>query len=108
MQWLLVFLGGLVEKIFTWLIGRGITVGTMLLSYIGFMVGLFTAFLAVVFTALETIRVAAPDGMGFILSILPPSTSAMIGVYFTALVSKRVYDYHKKITRDFTQATLKF
>lgn len=108
MLWFYTFIITALEKLITWFIGRGIVVGTTFLTYATFTVGLFTAFVAALFVLLETVRVAAPDGMSFILSLLPPSTSAMISVYFTALVLRRVYDYHKKLTRDFTQATLKF
>ncbi|HEY9746556.1 MAG TPA: hypothetical protein V6C99_10105 [Oculatellaceae cyanobacterium] len=108
MQWLVVLLVSLVESIFTWFLKKGLKAGAMFLSYMALIISLFTAFLALIWATLGALVPFVPAGMGFILSLLPPSTSAYISAYFTVLIAKRVYDWHAKITKDFTQATLNF
>ena len=106
----LLFLGlvTLVERLIAWWITKGIKVGAYFLGYVTFAVAAFTAFLALVYATVSALKPIAPDGVGFALAILPPSTGAYISAYLTVLVAKRVYDWHKQITRDFTQATLRF
>lgn len=108
MQWLLLFLAGLAESLFSWFIKKGVKAGAMFLTYIVFIIGLFTAFLSFTWITISALQPVIPAGMGFILSMLPPSTSSFISAYFTVLLSKRVYDWHAKITKDFTQTTMSF
>lgn len=108
MPWLLVLLVSLVESLFTWFLKKGVKAGAMFLAYMALIIGLFTAFLALTWATLGALFPVVPSGIGFILSLLPPSTSAYISAYFTVLIAKRVYDWHSKMTKDFTQATLNF
>jgi hypothetical protein len=108
MQWLLLFLAGLVESIFSWFLKKGVKAGAMFLSYMVFIIGLFTAFLSFTWLTINALMPVVPAGMGFIVSMLPPSTSSFISAYFTVLIAKRVYDWHAKLTKDFTQSTMGF
>lgn len=108
MQWLFIGLAGIVEKVVSWFISRGIQKGAYFLGYVTFILGLFTAFLAMAYIAINSVRPFAPTGVAFGLAILPPSTPAFISVYLTVMIAKRVYDWHKHLSRDFTQSTMNF
>ncbi len=108
MPWLFLGLANIVERLVTWLITKGIKQGAYFLAYTVFVIGLFTAFLAVTYTGINALKPLTPNGVGFALAFLPPQTAAYISFYLTTLIGKRVYDWHKQLSRDFTQATMRF
>ncbi|MCB5186131.1 hypothetical protein LG201_13030 [Methylobacillus gramineus] len=108
MHWLFIGLATIVERLVTWLITKGIKQGAYFLGYVSFVVGLFTAFLAATYIGLMALKPITPNGVGFALAFLPPSTAWYMSFYLTVLISKRVYDWHKHLSRDFTQATMRF
>ncbi|WP_048811625.1 DUF5455 family protein [Methylobacillus flagellatus] len=108
MHWLFIGLASIVEKVVTWFILRGLKKSAYFLGYVTFIIGLFTAFLSATYIGLNVLRPITPTGVAFGLAFLPPSTPAFISFYVTVLITKRVYDWHKHLSRDFTQATLRF
>ena len=97
MQYIVLFLAGLADQILKWILGTGIKAAAMTLTYTALILGLFTAFLALIWATLNIISVAAPYQMGFILSLVPTSVSVYTSAYLTVLISKRVFDWHKQI-----------
>ncbi|MFL9711902.1 hypothetical protein [Methylobacillus sp. Pita1] len=108
MHWLFIGLASIVERVVTWFIVRGIRKSAYFLGYVSFVLGLFTAFVAMAYTGITLLRPITPTGVAFGLAFLPPSTPAFISFYVTVLITKRVYDWHKHLSRDFTQATMHF
>jgi hypothetical protein len=108
MQWIWVGLVGILERIFSWFIGKGIKSTALFLSYSTFIIGGFIAFIALSYAAINALRPVVPFGVDFGLSLLPSQTPLYISAYLTVLIARRVYDLQKRFTRDFTQATLKF
>jgi hypothetical protein len=108
MQWLFVGLVGIVERIVTWLATKGIKTAGFFLSYMSIIVAGFLGFVALCYTLISALQPITPFGVAFGLAMLPSSTPLYVSAYITALIARRVYDFHKMFTRDFTQSTLKF
>jgi len=108
LPWLLTALAALAERIVSWFVTKGIKTGAFFLGYVTFVVGLYAVFLATTFVAVNALRPVVPVGVSFGLAFLPPATAFYMNAYLTVLIAKRVFDWHKQITRDFTQATLNF
>jgi len=108
MPWLFIGLANIVERVVTFFITKGLKKAAFFLGYATFVIGLFTIFLALVYTGINALRPITPAGVSFALAFLPSSVSAYISFYLTCLIAKRVYDWHKQLSRDFTQATMGF
>jgi len=106
--WIISSIVILAERIASWFVKSGIKTGAFFLGYVAIVIGLYAAFLAATYLAVTALRPAVPPGVAFGLSMLPASTPFYTSAYFTALIGKRVFDWHKQVTRDFTQATLRF
>ena len=106
--WIVTAIAALAERLATWFVTKGIKTGAFFLGYATLVVGLYAALLATTYLAVTALRPAVPPGVAFGLAFLPPSTVFYSSAYFTTLIAKRVFDWHKQITRDFTQATLGF
>ena len=106
--WLVTALAAVAERIVSWFVKSGIKTGAFFLGYVAIVVGLYAAFLGATYLAVTALRPSVPPGVAFGLAFLPPSTAFYTSAYFTALIAKRVFDWHKQVTRDFTQATLRF
>ena len=106
--WLLTGLAALAERIVSWFVSKGIKTGAFFLGYATLIVGMYSAFLVSTLLAVNALRPVVPTGVAFGMAFLPPSTTFYMNAYFTVLIAKRVFDWHKQITRDFTQATLNF
>lgn len=108
MHWIFIGIVSILERLFSWLIVKGLKKSAFFLSYATFVIGLFTAFIAAMYLGLTALRPITPMGVSFGLAFLPPSTPIFISFYVTALITKRVYDWHKHLSRDFTQASMNF
>ncbi|CAG0983521.1 hypothetical protein MTYP_01892 [Methylophilaceae bacterium] len=108
MPWLFIGLANIVERAIVWFISRGLRKGVYFTTYAFFVIGLFTAFLSATYIGITALRPLTPNGVSFGLAFLPPSTAGYISFYLTVLISKRVYDWHKQLSRDFTQVTMGF
>jgi hypothetical protein len=106
MNFLLVGIVSILERLITWFATRGFKFFSFFMAYLTITVAGYLAFLASSYALINTLIPLAPDGVGFGLSLLPPSTGQLISAYMVILTTKRVYDFHKSYTKDFTQAAL--
>lgn len=100
------FLGGLVEAILGFAVTKGFKNSALILSYITLYIGLFVAFIVTTGIAFWALEPLMPDIVPFVLSMFPPVAFTYFNLYFTALVARRVFDWHKRVSKDFTQALL--
>lgn len=103
MQWLLVFFGSILQKIFGYFIKRYVHKTAVYLAWITFATSLFVAFLAFVKISIAGLTVFAPYGFGFALGFLPPVTWDYASLYMTILTAKRVYDWKQKLGKSYYQ-----
>lgn len=108
MQWLLVGLAAILERIVAWFIAKGIKTGAIFLAYVTAILGAYAAIVAATYAAVFALKPVAPSGLTFALAFLPSTTPLFLSAYLTALIAKRAFDWHKYFSRDFTQATLRF
>lgn len=97
MQWLLTFLVGLLQKLFSVFIKRYVHRLAVAFAYTSFTVGLFVAFCVFVTLSLQAIQVFAPPGINFALGMIPPVSYNFAELYLTCLVAKRVHDWKQVI-----------
>lgn len=103
MQWLLQFLGVILQKIFGYFIKRTLHRTAVFLAWAAFTVGLFIAFLAAVKIAISSIEVFAPAGIGFALGFFPGVVWDIAAVYITILIAKRVHDWKQQLGKSYYQ-----
>jgi hypothetical protein len=103
MQWLLTFLVGLLQEIFTFYIKRALHKTAVFLAWATFSTGLFIAFLALVKTSIAAIQVFSPQGLGFALGFFPGIVWDMATIYLTILIAKRVYDWKQSLGKSYYQ-----
>lgn len=100
MQWFFLGLIEIVRTVAAWFIRRGFKSGAVFLTYVVTIIGVFVAFVALIYGLLNGLVFIAPAGVGFGLSFLPPSTPLFISTYLTSLVAKRVFDWYHHFSRD--------
>lgn len=104
MQWLLLFLGGLLEKLLDWFMKKGIfAIGTTV-SFATYYIGLYIAFIVATSAIFWAFEPLVPPGVSFVLSFFPPICFAMFNAYFTALVARRIFDWHRRVVKEMHQA----
>ena len=106
MNWLLIFLGGLLEQLFGFFAKKAFRSIAIVGAYIAFYIGLYLTFLIAFTAGMWALEPLIPTFIPFALSMIPPVAFTMMNFYFTALVARRVFDWHKRATKDFTQAML--
>lgn len=101
MQFLLVFLGGLLTKVAEWFAKKGLVAVGTTITLISLYIGLYIAFITATTAAVWALQQASPHPfIPFILSFFPPVFFAMINVYFVALVSRRIFDWHRRTLKE--------
>lgn len=101
MQWLLVFLGGILQKLFQFFIKRYVYRTSVFLAWAAFTVGLYITFLTFVKISMSAISVAAPAGVSFAIGLFPGIVFDMATLYLTILIAKRVYDWKQSLGKSY-------
>lgn len=103
MQWLLTFLYGLLQQVFTYFVKRAIHKTAVYLAWASFSIGLFVAFLLFVKTTISAIQIFSPAGISFALGFFPPVCWDLATLYLTILIAKRVYDWKQSLGKSYYQ-----
>jgi len=104
MQWLLVFAGDLVKKVFEYYAKRGLVAVGTTITMIGTYLGLYIALCSAMTAAFYALEPVMPPMISFVLSLLPPAAFAMYNAYFVALVGRRVFDWHRRTLKEINSA----
>lgn len=97
MTWLVQLLAGLASQLAAYFATTALASIAKVSAYIAITLGLFTALLAGTYQLLGLITIQAPQGMGFIMSLIPQGIFLMINTWITALIMMRVYEYKATI-----------
>lgn len=101
MQWLLVFLFEILQKIFSYFVKKHLYKTAVFLAWTSFTVGLFIAFLAFVKLSIAALQVAAPAGVSLAVGFFPGITFDLASLYLTILIAKRVYDWKQALGKSY-------
>ncbi|MFD0930208.1 hypothetical protein ACFQ1T_10525 [Methylophilus glucosoxydans] len=103
MQWLLVFLTGLLQQLFSLFIKRYVHRMAVTLAYVTFTVGLFVAFCVLVTSSIAAIQIFAPPGLSFALGMIPSVVYNFGEIYLTLIIAKRVHDWKQSVGKSWYQ-----
>lgn len=103
MQWLLVFLFEILQKIFQYFIKRYLYRTAVFLAWASFSIGLYIAFLAFVKISVSALEVSAPEGVSIAIGFFPGIVFDFATLYLTILIAKRVYDWKQSLGKSYYQ-----
>ena len=87
----------LVELILQFFLGKGLKSMSIYAAFVVFIIGMYSAFVAATYLAVIALKPALPAQAAYAFVLFPPSTPLYVGAYYTALLSKRVFDWHMLI-----------
>lgn len=91
------WLRNLVEFILQFFIGKGLKNLSIYAAFAVFIVGLYATFVASTYAAVMALKPLAPAELRLGFMLMPSTTPLFLGAYFTALIAKRVFDWHLMI-----------